>query len=132
MTCENQSDQCKEASDDYDAALQDLQDIKSDMEEAKDWKVTGTAVAGTGTAGLLLAAGAIAAGGGPPGWLIGGGVALFALGAGIWGAGQSTKSSRRKDCKAARKRMWDAYKLASGQGGCTDKDCEPPRPTQSC
>ncbi len=128
MACEDQSNQCKEAREAYNKALQELQDIKSDMEEAKEWKIAGGAVAGTGTATLLV----VAALSGPPGWLIAGGITLLVVGIGAWGAGHQTKSSKRNDCKAVRKQMWNAYKDATGKGGCKDKDCMPPRPTQAC
>lgn len=128
MACESQSDQCKEAREAYDNALQDLQNIRTDIEETKDVKVAGGAVAGTGVGVLLV----VAALSGPPGWLIAGGVTLLVVGVGTWGVGQQSKGSKRKDCKAARKRMWDAYKSAAGSGGCTEKDCIPPRPSQSC
>ncbi len=121
MPCADESQACKDARRDFDAAENERIRLHERIQNATDVRAGG---AGLATLGAIVLAGVVVVSG-PLGW-----IGAAAIGAVVVGGGTSVSSHvatevLRGQCEAARQRMYEAYQRA--MEACRDSACVPPR-----
>lgn len=125
MLCEDESDDCKRAREEYEDAHQDYLSAVGKVNSTRDNRnASGT----VGVVGLVVGT-ALTFGNGTEAWFLT--VGFVGLVGGLVATRQQDKlNAARSKCQSAIRRMYAAFRLA--EKNCNDRECIPPRPTQTC